>query len=413
MMISAQGMTLFIYNLAIVPVIFFSIIFLVIAFLNLFISPETRLPKLKKYPKISVQIPVYNDPIAAKCIRNCMKFDYPDFEIIIVDDSTDKKTSAALRIFSEKNPEIIKYIHRDNRAGFKPGALINAMSITKGEVVVLFDSDWRPEKDFLQKIVAPMQGDPNVAIVQARQGFCNDKTNLVSRFASYLLKIHHNLMMPIHSRANSVFFCGTAGAIRRSALEKIGGWNDKSITEDADLSVKLLSKGYKIVYINVPVASEVPTTIEGFVKQQMRWCYGLTRTFFDNFHEIFTSKKLSFMQRMMITYNTLGNMVSPVVILMTLSGTLGWFLGEPQLFKPADLVDFGLKFVYTSGFLMLGGIALARENQLEDFPYLVLGTFTVSLVLVTFNSVAFIKAVLNQPLHWHRTPKTGSSNGPN
>lgn len=410
-MIAPQEVALVLYNTAFIPVMFFSVLYLFLAIFNILSEKEKKsYPDSKKLPIISVQIPVFNDSVATECIEKCMVFDYPKskYEIIIVDDSTDKKIAARLKAYTKNNSGFIKYVHRNNREGFKPGALNNAMSVTRGEIIVIFDSDWKPGKGFLRDIIKPLMSDDKVAFVQAKQTFVNLRQTLVSRFAGYLLMIYHRILMPINDKVNSVFFCGTAGAIRRKALDEMGGWNASSITEDADLSIKMLSSGYKSVYMDIEVPSEVPETIEGFIKQQMRWCYGLTRAFFDNIHGISSSKKLSVPQKIVITYNTLGNIIAPIVFLMTFFGMVGWFLGDPRLFNLNDIIQFFLKFAYTSGFLLLGGIALFKEGYLKEFPYLVLGTFSVSLILVAFNSFAFFKAVMNRPLFWHCTPKSGN-----
>lgn len=409
--IGPQDIALFIYNLALLPIAFFSILFLILLMLNIFVEKpnEKKYKKIKELPFVSVQVPTFNDPIAARCVEKCMRFDYPKdkYEIIIVDDSTNKETQKILKKYAKENPGFIKYIHRNNRQGYKPGALKNAMKKTKGQILVIFDADWIPKKDFLKRVVNPF-ADPKVAIVQTRQGFYNKNTNLITRFAAYLLMVYHTIVMPINNRINCVFFCGTAGAIRRSAFEEVGGWNMCSITEDSELSVNLLIKGYKTVYFDFETPSEVPDTFESFIKQQMRWCYGNTRVFLDNAKKIITNPKLSIKQRVMISFITLGNITAPFVVLMTFFGFAGWFLGDPTLFKFQDVVTMMSKFIYTGGFLLLGTVTLYRQNILREFRYFVISAFTVGIVLSIAQSYAFIKALLNSKLSWYCTPKTAN-----
>ncbi len=402
------NLTLIIYNISLFPIMFFSILFIVLAFVNIFVERKepVKHKKLTKLPFVSVQVPTFNDPIAVRCIQKCMKFDYPKdlYEIVIVDDSTDKETQALLKQFSIDHPGFIKYSHRENREGFKPGALKHAHKITKGEIIVIFDADWIPNKDFLIKVVQPFS-DPKVAIVQTRQGFYNKDTNLITRFAAYLLMIYHTIMMPINNKINCVFFCGTAGALRRKPFEEVGGWNLHSITEDSDLSVNLLLRGYRSVYLDFETPSEVPDTFESFVKQQMRWCYGNVRVFFDNAFKIMFKKGLSIKQRLAISYITLGNIAAPLVVMMTFFGFGGWFLGEPSLMRFSDLVEFFVKFFYTAGFLFMGLIAFHKQKIIKEIGYLTASAFTVGLVLAIFNSLAFFKAAFNRKLHWYCTPK--------
>jgi cellulose synthase/poly-beta-1,6-N-acetylglucosamine synthase-like glycosyltransferase len=402
-----QDLALFFYNLSLLPIIFFSVLFLILAMINLLFQEEKRQFKaLKKLPFITVQVPTYNDPIAERCIKKCIEFDYPKdkYEIIIADDSTCINTQTILKKFEGQNPGFVKYVHRDNREGFKAGALKDCMKYTRGELVVIFDSDWVPGKDFLKTVIQPFS-DPKVAIVQTKQGFYNKESNLITRFASYLLMIYHTMIMPINNKINCVFFCGTAGAIRKSAFNAVGGWNLNSITEDSDLSISLLLKGYKTVYLEFETPSEVPTTFESFLKQQMRWCYGNARAFIDNSYAILVKKGLSLRQRLMILFITLGNAAAPFVFIMTLAGLSGWFLGEPSLFNINDVIVLVSRLLLTAGFLVLGVMTLYKNKILKEFPYLVFTAFTLGIVLAVANSVAFFKAISNKQLVWYCTPK--------
>jgi cellulose synthase/poly-beta-1,6-N-acetylglucosamine synthase-like glycosyltransferase len=408
---TAHDVTLYVYNLTLLPIIFFSVLFIVLVLINLFMDKkEKKYPAMKDLPFISVQIPTFNDPIAERCVKRCLQFDYPrdKYEIIIADDSTNPQTQKILKAYALQHPGFVKYIHRENREGFKAGALMNARSITKGDILVIFDSDWTPKKDFLKKIIPPF-ADPKVAIVQSRQGFCNKNKNLITRFASYLLMVYHTIVMPINDNINCVFFCGTAGALRKSAFEKVGGWNPHSITEDADLSLRLLKKGYKTVYLEMETLSEVPETFESFTKQQMRWCYGNVRVFSDNWKQILFGRGFSWKQRAMILFITLGNITAPVVLLMTIFGFGGWFIGEPGLFNYRDFLVFLSRFLLTAGFLIMGIITLWKHKMMRDFPYLVLASFTMGLVLAIANSIAFFRAVANKKLHWFCTPKAANT----
>ena len=404
-----QDMTLFLYNLSLLPIVFFSVLFILFALINLFSEDsKKRFRRLEpeKMPFVTVQVPAYNDPVAERCINRCMQFDYPKdkYEIIIADDSTSIKTQRLLKKFEAKNPKFIKYLHRNNRYGFKAGALKESMKYAKGDILVIFDADWLPERNFLKKIVRPFS-DPKVAIVQTRQGFYNKDSNLISRFASYLLMIYHSIILPINNRINCVFFCGTAGAIRKSAFKEIGGWNIKSLTEDSDLSVNLLLRGYKSVYLDFETPSEVPVTFESFLRQQMRWCYGNTRVFIDNASNILVKKGLTLKQRLMILFITLGNVAAPFVFLMTMAGLAGWFLGDPSLFNINDIITLVSRLLFTAGFLVMGLTALHKHKRINEFPHLVLSAFTIGVILAVANSIAFFKAVFNKQLFWFCTAK--------
>ena len=403
-----QDLALFVYNMSLLPIIFFSVLFIVLSFMNLFVDKkkEIKYKEMKRIPFVTIQVPTFNDPVAERCIRHCLEFDYPKdkYEIIIADDSTSVYTQNLLAKFADENPGFVRYVHRDNRQGFKAGALKNCMKYAKGELIAVFDSDWIPRKDFLKKIIKPFY-DQKVAIVQTKQGVYNKESNLITRFASYLLMTYHTIVMPINNKINCVFFCGTAGAIRKSAFEKVGGWNISSLTEDSDLSVRLLLDGYKTVYIDFETQSEVPATFESFLKQQMRWCYGNTRVFFDNAFRILFKKGITLKQRAMILFITLGNVVAPFVFLMTFAGFSAWFFGDPALFNISDFVTLITRFLLTAGFIVIGTMALYKNRILSEFPYFVLSVFTLGIILSVANSIAFFKAAFDKQVSWFCTAK--------
>ncbi len=404
---------LIIYQSLLVPIILFSIIYYLLGFTTLFVTvPRYRFPKIKnrELPTVTIQIPVYNDPVAIRCIKKCLQLNYPKdkYDIIVADDSTDNVTKKIIDNFvsSRKN---VKVIRRGTRQNYKPGALNYILPYTKGDVIVVFDSDFVPKKNFLRKLVTPMVLDEKVAVVQSRMEFINYNTNIISKFAAVLLMIYHNCIMPINNRLNTAFFCGTGGAIRKSILVEAGGWNNKSITEDADLSVVLLEKGYKHVYIhNLVVAGEVPFTLRSFLRQQQRWAYGITRIFVERWRQILFSKNFKLGQKGMITFLTTSYIITPIVVMIAISGQLGWIITPPKPLQWTDAINFLMVFAYTSGFIFLGTIGLYRAGKLGDFFKLFVASFVIGIILAFSNTISFFKAVFGLKGVWIRTPKMGS-----
>ncbi len=369
--------------------------------------PKFRFKKPKKWPKVTIQIPVYNDPIAIRCIEACLRLDYPKnkLQIIVADDSTDEKTIKLLSRYKDK----VLILRRKNRKGFKAGALNNALKYTKGDIIVIFDSDWIPPKNFLKKIIRPFLEDEKVAAVQTNIGYLNYDLNLITRFASYLLMTYYNVWVPFNQKLGVVFCGGTSCAIRKKALLEVGGWNENSLTEDADLSVKLLSKGYKIVYLNnTRSKGELPYTLVSFLKQQMRWAYGQVRVFIENWREIFFSRFLKLKQKLAIMLLNLGSSVAPFVALMTITGQLGWILGEPKPFSVIDAIRFFTIFALTGGYFTIGALGLKRNGKLKEIFYFLFTSLTFGVLLSFASSIAFFEALIGKKKEWFRTPKWGS-----
>ena len=411
---------LLLYKAFLIPVCLGSAVFVLLALLSLLVDrfQGGRAPEPKDYPFITIEVPCYNDPVAVRCVEACLNFNYPQerYDIMILDDSTDKGTARLLEDLAHRHPGRVRFFHRENRSGYKPGALKAWMSHVRGELVVIFDADFLPHRDFLRHIVQPFE-DPQVAIVQGRQGsFLNGRQNLVTRFASYLLSLQHFVLMPINHRWNAVFFCGTGGALRRRAIEEVGGWNTNSITEDSDLSVRLLAKGYKGVYVPFDTPSEVPVTLRAFLKQQMRWCFGNTRVFFDHARHILWRGPLTLAQRILICFMTIGSLMSPLVIFMTIAGFLAWITGDPfRSFGIENIKDIIFKVFLTSGFFIMGFVMLKKRGDIAEFPHFLVSASFLGFVLTFALSTAVYRAAFRkdkplfaQKTSWICTPKSGN-----
>ncbi len=398
-----------VYNIFLLPVIFFSVVYYILAIASIYAKREKqKFSKRSEWPFVTIQIPVYNDPIAVRCIRKCLAFDYPKdrFEVVVADDSDDVKTRSILDNFAKGKS--VSIIHRNNRKGFKAGALNNALRHSLGEYIVIFDSDFVPQKNFLKGVIRPFFSDEKIAVVQSRMDFINYNQNIITKFASMCLMVYHNGFMPVNNRIGSVFFCGTGGAIKKSVLEEVGGWHEESITEDADLSIRILDRGYRHVYLpGLKAKGEVPFTLDSFLKQQQRWAYGTTRAFADNWKRILFGN-FSFFQKLMITFLTIGYIVTPFVVVSAITGQLGWLITPAKPFALADIVRFFSILFITSGFIFIGALSLYPGTR-KDLPKLLVATFTLGIVLAFANMVAFFSALFRKKMTWIRTPKFGNS----
>jgi len=361
-------------------------------------------------PYVTIQIPVYNDGIVVRCIKHCVNFDYPKdkYEIQVVDDSNDKKVIEAIDACIERYKNLLKIsvVRRNNRNGFKPGALNNAMRYAKGEIIVLFDSDFAPEKEFLKTLIAPIINDKNIAAVQARMGFLNANKNIITKFAAGILMVYNTIVLRITSKKGITFLEGTGLAVRTNTLKACGNWNEKSITEDADLTLVLLEKGYKIKFLyNLINPGEVPFTLRSFLRQQMRWSYGMIRVGIEHRNSIF-SDKFSLTQKILISLILFTSFFSFFVIGMTFSALLAAITGIPTQLMIEDVIRFLAILILTFGFGFSMLLVLRKEESLGNFPALILAVFFIGIILSIAVSVATIKASANKKMWWHRTQKS-------
>ena len=231
-------------------------------------------------PAVTVQIPLYNEKfVVERIIDRICQLDYPKekLQIQVIDDSTDESIDiVAKRVAYHKARGLnIEHVRRQNRLGYKAGALAAAMDKVTGEFIAIFDADFLPDPDFLIKTVPAFQ-DSDVGLVQARWGYLNGEKNALTKLQTVMLDAHFGIeQVTRHGRGVYFNFNGTAGIWRKSTIEDAGGWNADTLTEDTDLSYRAQMKGWKFIYRpDIVCRSEIPENMQAFKAQQHRWAKG-------------------------------------------------------------------------------------------------------------------------------------------
>jgi cellulose synthase/poly-beta-1,6-N-acetylglucosamine synthase-like glycosyltransferase len=235
-------------------------------------------------PFVTVQLPVYNERfVVEELVEAVCGLDYPAdrIEFQVLDDSTDETTAIAASAVERMGAKghAIELLHRESREGYKAGALAAGLQQAKGELVAIFDADFRPAANFLKELVGHFSV-AQVGCVQARWGFSNREKSLLTRAQALLLDGHFVLEQGARYRSGRMFnFNGTAGILRRTMIDDAGGWQGDTLTEDADLSYRGQLKGWRFVLRpDIEVLSELPEDITSFQVQQARWAKGLMQT---------------------------------------------------------------------------------------------------------------------------------------
>jgi cellulose synthase/poly-beta-1,6-N-acetylglucosamine synthase-like glycosyltransferase len=235
-------------------------------------------------PPVTVQLPIFNEMyVTDRLIDAVCELDYPRerLEIQVLDDSTDETrdiAELAVRRHAARGFNI-HYLHRDDRRGFKAGALEAGLRDATGQFIAIFDADFIPPADFLRQTI-PYFADPTVGMVQARWGHINQDYSLLTKIQSILLDGHFVLEHGGRNRAGCFFnFNGTAGVWRREAIDDAGGWQHDTLTEDLDLSYRAQLAGWRFVFLPTVVSpAEVPVEMNSFKSQQHRWAKGSVQT---------------------------------------------------------------------------------------------------------------------------------------
>ncbi|MDE2851924.1 MAG: glycosyltransferase [Acidobacteriota bacterium] len=239
------------------------------------------------WPLVTVQLPIYNERyVAPRLIAAVLDFDYPAdrLEVQILDDSTDDtadRVQAELVRASGRNRPLplIRHLRRESRQGFKAGALAAGLEQARGELIAIFDADFVPEPDFLQRTV-PAFRDPGLGMVQACWGHMNRQDSLLTRAQAVLLDGHFLVEQAARYQAGCFFnFNGTAGVWRRRAIDDAGGWQVDTLTEDLDLSYRAQLAGWRFrLMTDLAVPAELPARVNDFKSQQHRWARGSAQT---------------------------------------------------------------------------------------------------------------------------------------
>ena len=235
-------------------------------------------------PHVLIQLPLYNERyVAPRLIRAIAEMDYPweCLEIQVLDDSTDDTPEVVRPLIEELQAKglPIRHLQRTTREGFKAGALAWGLEQSKAGLIAIFDADFIPSPDFLQKTIGYF-ADPKIGMVQTRWEHLNRDYSLLTRTQSVLLDGHFVIEHTARNRSGCFFnFNGTAGVWRRKAIESAGGWQHDTLTEDLDLSYRAQALGWQFIYLpDVATPAEVPIDIRDFKTQQHRWTKGAIQT---------------------------------------------------------------------------------------------------------------------------------------
>lgn len=237
-----------------------------------------------RLPSVTVQLPIYNEQyVVERLIDSVAALDYPShlLEIQVLDDSTDETIDIVAELVAKYRSSglNIHHVHRTHRVGYKAGALRDGLQVAKGELIAIFDADFTPMKDFLLRTV-PFFDDSRVGMVQTRWGHINRDYSLLTQAQAIGIDGHFGVEQGARAWSGLLLnFNGTGGIWRRRAIDDAGGWLERTLTEDLDLSYRAQLKGWKMVYLpEVVCPAELPVQLHGFKTQQRRWAKGSIQT---------------------------------------------------------------------------------------------------------------------------------------
>lgn len=366
---------------------------------------------LSYFPKVTVQIPVRNEPldIIKRILLQCSRLDYPKdkLEVVIVsDDSVEvaKEIEKIVEEISRKTGLKTIFLHRKSRRGFKAGALNYALKFSSGEYIVVFDVDTIFKEDFLRKVIPYVLNGYDAVVVRWSAG--NADLTSTSKALSFVFDVMAEVVQNGRAKwSDTPALVGSGCILGRKVIEKVGGWNEKSIAEDSDMGLRIILTGGRIKFVdNARILVEVPYNYASFKKQQIRWIYGSIEMLRRYALRIVTCKNLNLKQKIdnLLYY---GQYLSIILNIVAIAFTTLFIIFKFPFIKALISVQaflFAMLVFYACELFKL--TKRMGYNIREILPYL--GRVTAMGLAVSLPGLlAFIKAVLNVGLCWEVTPK--------
>jgi cellulose synthase/poly-beta-1,6-N-acetylglucosamine synthase-like glycosyltransferase len=363
-------------------------------------------------PRVTVQLPIFNEQYVVERLLDAVcRLDYPreKLDIQLLDDSTDETVEVARQLVERYaalgNP--VTYLHRDNRHGYKAGALAEGLKTSKGEFVAIFDADFVPPPEFLLKCIHHFT-DPKIGMVQTRWTHINRNYSLLTEVEAILLDGHFVLEHSGRARSGVFFnFNGTAGMWRRQAIDEAGGWEHDTLTEDTDLSYRAQLKGWKFLYLQgVECPAELPVEMTAFKTQQARWAKGLIQVSKKILPKVFASNA-SRHQKVEAWYHLTANLSYPLMIVLSVlllpAMVIRFYQGWFQMLY-IDLPLFMASTFSISSFYLVSQKELFPKSWLRSLLYLPL-LMALGIGLTITNTRAVLEALVGKQTSFVRTPK--------
>lgn len=365
---------------------------------------------IKDLPKVCIQLPIFNEALVVdRLIDAVCKINYPrdKIEIQVLDDSTDETQDVLKKIVEEKKKQgfNITYYHRDNRQGFKAGALKEGLEKTDAEFIAIFDADFIPNPEFLNRTIHYF-ADPKVGMVQTRWEHMNAEYSILTRAQALALDGHFVMEQQVRNKAGFfINFNGTAGIWRKRCILDAGNWQPDTLTEDLDLSYRAQLKGWKFIFLNdFTSPSELPIEINALKNQQFRWTKGAIETAKKILPLVWKSK-VPLKIKLYSTFHLTMNIVFPLIVIAGLlnvplvyvknTGNYDEYFAFMSIFTLAFISSF-LMYMYSQK-----DVYPDWKRRIYLFPVFMAGSMGFALN----NTRAVLEGLINKKSEFVRTPK--------
>ncbi|MGB5665646.1 MAG: cellulose synthase family protein [Maribacter sp.] len=427
-----MGLTIAYFIIAIYSIALLLIFFYSLAQLNLLVNylgnkrqnqvaPKFNLLDPREIPYVTIQLPVYNEEyVMDRLLENISKIEYPKskLEIQVLDDSTDDTvidTAKHIKKLQETGLDIT-HIRRENRQGFKAGALKEGLLTAKGDFIAIFDADFLPDSDWLKKTVIYFK-DEEIGVVQTRWGHINRDYSTLTKIQAFALDAHFTLeQVGRNAKGHFINFNGTAGIWRKECILDAGNWEGDTLTEDLDLSYRAQLKNWKFKYLeDVETPAELPVVISAARSQQFRWNKGGAENFRKTVLNVISAKNISFKTKFHGVMHLLNSSMFLCVFIVSVLSIPTMYIKE--IYPQFDWVFSVLSFFVLSTIILFvcywftyKSIQGSSFDNFVDYIKIFFTFFSVALGFSLHNSIAVMEGHMGKRSEFVRTPKFNLNN---
>jgi 1,2-diacylglycerol 3-beta-glucosyltransferase len=367
--------------------------------------------QLASAAKVSLIVAAKNEEaVIANLMKSLCSLDYPvdKYEVWAIDDHSSDRTPVILDELAQEYPQL-KVIHRPvNAGGGKSGALNQVLPLTQGEIIGVFDADAQVTQDLLRRVV-PFFASGDIGAVQVRKAIANSEENFWTKGQEAEMALDSYVQQQRIAIGGIGELRGNGQFVRSSALKSCGCWNEETITDDLDLTIRLHLDNWKIGFLLTPaVKEEGVTSAIALWHQRNRWAEGGYQRYLDYWRFIFRSP-MGWRKRIDLLTFVLLQYILPAAAIPDL--IMGVIRHRLPLYGPLTALLFLLAFLG-----MLKGSISTLENKKLNFSHL-LTIFAKNLVGIVYMlhwqvvmpSITARMSVRPKRLKWVKTVHAGAA----
>jgi cellulose synthase/poly-beta-1,6-N-acetylglucosamine synthase-like glycosyltransferase len=360
---------------------------------------------LATHPKVTVHVPTYNEPpeVVINTLKALTRLDYENYEVIVLDNNTKEEHiwKPVQDFCQHKLGDNFYFYHYDKLEGFKAGALNVCLEKTAkdAEYILVIDADYQVKPHLLKEAIGFFHR-PEVGLVQFPQAYYNASENNLGLQSEY--EHFFSVYMNMANHYDCVLSTGTVSVIKRKALEKAGGWQDQTITEDVELGLRLKHAGYRGVYVPKPLGRGLmPTDIEALRTQRERWIYGNMQTlklFFRTFSRTMNVKQtLGILAMLTAWYNFLC-----IPLLALITSVIASLFSNSEVLGQIQMISLGSVWYSILGTFLFFLIAFMNRQQPTKNA---VQAFMVHMSLLWEGATSWLACLFNSRMIFKRTNK--------